>query len=253
MLHLRVFWPTQARAVNHHPNHHHAGAVCWFSGMAMANQRTPSPRASVEGVGQGWCVRVLFILADWPRKKTISIYIRFFYYSASFPPLCHQNDVVAPPALRPKVISPLLSLFHHARMFFLVVAYIHQTAAIKDDKVIYFHYLFVAQFDGPNDGMASPHTLCPLCASSLTSPVPRKLTFSWLLCVIIKQRPPKARDQSLFLCGGKWPPKQTNPPWRMAPPNQMASALHCTIGSGSAMHWWHRWSTHGGRGQSCWR
>jgi len=114
-----------------------------------------------------------------------------------------------------------------------------------------FWLLFVDQFDVPNDGMASPHTLCPLCASSLTSPVSRKLTFGWLLCVIIKQRPPKARDQSLyFLMWWQMTAKSNKP--TMAQPNLMESALHGTIGSGGAMRWWHRWSTHGGRGQSRW-
>jgi hypothetical protein len=38
----------------------------------MANKPTPPPGASVEGVGQGRCARVLFNSADRPRKKLVT-------------------------------------------------------------------------------------------------------------------------------------------------------------------------------------
>ena len=39
----------------------------------------------------------------------------------------------------------------------------------------------------------------------------------------------------------------------MVPPNPPAGALYGSIGSSGAMSWWHRWHTHGERGQSQWR
>jgi hypothetical protein len=50
---------------------HHGGAICYYIGMAMANQPTPPPGATAEGVGQGRCARVLFNSADWPIKISL--------------------------------------------------------------------------------------------------------------------------------------------------------------------------------------
>ena len=38
----------------------------------MANKPTPPPGASVEGVGQERCARVLFNSADRPKKKLVT-------------------------------------------------------------------------------------------------------------------------------------------------------------------------------------
>ena len=53
-------------------HHHHGGAVCCYSGMAVANQSPVPPGASLKGVGRGRCARVLFNLADRPKKKIIT-------------------------------------------------------------------------------------------------------------------------------------------------------------------------------------
>jgi hypothetical protein len=45
--------------------------------MDVANQPTPPPGASLEGVGQGQFTRVLLSLTMQPRKKLISINNRF--------------------------------------------------------------------------------------------------------------------------------------------------------------------------------
>jgi hypothetical protein len=47
----------------------HGGAVLRNSGMDVANQPTPPPGASSEGVGRGWFTRVLLSLTMQPRKK----------------------------------------------------------------------------------------------------------------------------------------------------------------------------------------
>ncbi len=40
--------------------HHHAGAVCWVSGMGIVNQLTPPPGAYAEGADGGQRCRVLY-------------------------------------------------------------------------------------------------------------------------------------------------------------------------------------------------
>ncbi len=64
---------------------HHGGAVCRGSGIAMANQPTPPPGASAEGVRRGRCARVLFNLADRPRKKIITKLNDLFYVFTPYP------------------------------------------------------------------------------------------------------------------------------------------------------------------------
>ena len=59
---------------------------------------------------------------------------------------------------------------------------------------------------------------------------------------------PRPRPPLYFLMGCVSAPKTREP--TAAPPNPTAHALHgTTIGSGGAMSWWCRSSTHGGRGQ----
>ena len=60
-------------------------SICQYSGMAMANQPTPPPGASAEGVGQGRCLRVSFGLADRPRKKLITKLNILFYFITPYP------------------------------------------------------------------------------------------------------------------------------------------------------------------------
>jgi hypothetical protein len=52
-------------------------------GMAMVNQPTPPPGASVEGVGRLRSARVFFNLADRPIKKLIS---KLNYYFSLYNP-----------------------------------------------------------------------------------------------------------------------------------------------------------------------
>ena len=97
-------------------HHHQGGAVCYYSGMVMANQPTPPPGASAEWVGGGWCPRVLFNLHDWPRKKLL---LNLIYYILihSICTCCCQNDGITPlctlppsqtsSSLYPMLLSPL--------------------------------------------------------------------------------------------------------------------------------------------------
>ena len=55
----------------------HGGAVRHDSGMDVANQPTPPPGASSEGVGRGWFTRVMLSLTMGPRKNLIYINNRF--------------------------------------------------------------------------------------------------------------------------------------------------------------------------------
>ena len=86
--------------------------------------------------------------------------------------------------------------------------------AIKHDSVFYFCYFFVDQFDSPNNWTTLHHMIRPLHASSLPSPVPRMPTFGWLLSVIIKRQPPKARDRSISLFFDVEANGHRNQPWR---------------------------------------
>ena len=78
-------------------HHHHGGTVCRDSGMAMANQPVLPPGASLERVGRGRCVRVLFNLADRPIKINYETQQFILDLSILFAPYCHQNDAIAPP------------------------------------------------------------------------------------------------------------------------------------------------------------
>ena len=117
---------------------HHGGAICQCSGLAMVNQPTPPPGASAEGVGQGRCVRVSFNLADWPREKK-SIHIKFILLICN-PSISSPSKQCSSTPCTPShgCISSPFPLPPCPHVFLLVVACIHQTVAIKDNKVIFF-------------------------------------------------------------------------------------------------------------------
>ncbi len=69
-----------------------------------------------------------------------------------------------------------------------------------------------------------PHTFCRDCVSSIMIPSPLTPTFSWLLHLTSKQRPPKAKTPSsslIFWWVGFWCPKQGNQPWRLQTRHQV--------------------------------
>ncbi len=168
--------------------------------MDVANQPTPPPAASLEGVGQGWSLRVLYNYADWPRKKIISKpnnFILIFMSSQLLlvPKWWNQTPCVLPPSLtsspmytppRPHVFGWLLcapsSIGGHLR-----------------PGVFYFYYFCVAQFNNRGVETASSHTLYHRRASfpMLIQPLPS--TTSWLLGIFIDWRPPKAKATPIAL------------------------------------------------------
>ena len=94
-------------------HHHHGGAVCCYSGMAVANQSPVPPGASLKGVGRGQCLRVLFNLADRPRKIITKLNVFYPLSNLQRP----QNDGIALPPRIPLVTYPLYAPLCRGRLF----------------------------------------------------------------------------------------------------------------------------------------
>ena len=103
-------------------HNHHGGAICCYSSMTVANQSPIPPGTSLKGAGRRRCARVLFNLADWPRKKLITnlsnifqvyqLYLRLVTAKimVSHPPTLTPGHASSPcyPPLRPPVFGWLL-------------------------------------------------------------------------------------------------------------------------------------------------
>jgi hypothetical protein len=141
--------------------------------MDVANQPTPPPGASLEGVGRGQFTGVLLSLTMRPRKKLISInnglILILFLIDHNHP----QNNGITSPKQSTLVKPPLLYCLLHARLFLVgCCVYPHQLAAILGLGVIHFILLFCCPNCHPNNGTMSLHMLQPLQALSPTSHLP---------------------------------------------------------------------------------
>ncbi len=143
--------------------------------MAVANQPALPPGASLEGVGQEQCARILFNLADWLRKKIItklndSFYVFTFNSTSNAPKTmelhfpCTSRLSNLPSTLQPQVFGWLLHLK------------LSTGGHLRPWCILYFIF-FVDQFAAPNDRTVSPHALPAQRASALTPhlPVPPSL------------------------------------------------------------------------------
>ena len=93
--------------------------------MGLANKPTPPPGASTEGVGRGWCGRVLFNSPNRPRKKLITILnniFTFIYFICTLLPPKWWNN--SPSAHSCPVEPPLHFLFPYAEYSWLVVVWL---------------------------------------------------------------------------------------------------------------------------------
>ena len=167
--------------------HNHGGTICRDSSMDVANQTTPPPGASLEGVGRGWFTRVLLSLTMRPRKKIISInngYILvllldwsllpqkwWHYISQAITPSQTSSPVSPPPG--PSISGWLLC----------VSSLIGSRLRPRRDS---FFIIFCCPNHHPNDGATSSHMLQPPRALSPTSFLQLSLISGWLLCVFIK-------------------------------------------------------------------
>jgi hypothetical protein len=85
--------------------------MCHDSGMDVANQPTPPPGASLEGVDRGWFTRVLLSSTMRLRKKLTSINNRFilvllFDWSLSPPKWWHYISQAITPCQTSSPVSP---------------------------------------------------------------------------------------------------------------------------------------------------
>ncbi len=129
--------------------------------MDVANQPTPPPGASLEGVGRGWCMRVLLSLTMRLRKKIIYfnngfILVLLFNWSLSPPNRWHYISQAI------TVEPPLLYHLLQDRLFLVgCCVYPHQSAAVLGLGVIHFILFFHCPNCHPNIGTTSPYTLQP--------------------------------------------------------------------------------------------
>ena len=168
--------------------------------MDVANQPTPPPGASLEGVDQGRFMRVLFNSVDRPRKKLITK-LNILFYS---PPLSNlerpPNDGIALPPHVPLVAYPLNSPLHCGCLFLVgCCVLVRQLAANLCHRVFYIYHFCIAPFNITNDGTVFPHALHPQRVTSPDSLPPPMPTLGWLLCFPFKFWPLKAKAMPITL------------------------------------------------------
>ena len=168
--------------------------------MAIGNQPALPPGASSEGVGRGRCARVLFNLADRPRKKLITKLNIFFVFTpyptynapkmmaSHFPHSSCSSNI---PSMLPSVTIPCFWL--------VVVFWFADWRPINATMYCIFYNFCVAPFDVPNNGTVFPHALHPSRATSPDSLPPQMLTIGWLMCFPFMFRPLKAKTMPITL------------------------------------------------------
>jgi hypothetical protein len=140
--------------------------------MAVANQPALPPGASLEGVGQGQCARVLFNSADRPRKKLITILNDLFYVStfnstSNAPKTMELRFPCASCLSNLPSIQPSIA----AASFWLVVAFKIVDELPFKAAVYFIFYIFCRSICHPKqwDGVP-PRAPCPARLCSNTPP-----------------------------------------------------------------------------------
>ena len=179
------------------------------------------------------------------RPRPPCILIQFFFANSDTP-----NDTKTFPPRSPPSAPPLYRPpYRFCR--FLVGCYVPPLIGGHLKATMYFNMIFfvVAHFDTPNDTTTFPPR-SPPSAPPLYRNLFRIRRLLVGCCVVpsigghLRSRPCLPLNISIGLVLAP----QTGEP-TAALPNPMASALHGPIGSGGAMSWGHRCSTHGGRGR----
>ena len=172
--------------------HHHGGAICCNSSMAVANQPVLPLGVSLEGVGQGQCVSVLLNLADRLRKKkrlNSTIYFSFINSICALSPprtmILHMPHAL-PWSRTLSILSSIVNAFIGGQFMPLCISFS-------------FQFFCVGPFEVQNNGTAFPHMLHPPHATSSTSKLPLTLINGWLLCFPFKFWPLKAKATPIAL------------------------------------------------------
>ncbi len=117
-------------------------------------------------------------------------------------------------------------------------------------------YLFCQIISHPQTmGNRPPHTFQPGFTSSPTHPLMLTPSSIWLLFILIKRWPSKAKAPllSLLFDASYSPPQASKPTTASTTPT--ARGLHMALGSGGTMIWWLWGQSHwrvGWHGSSCW-
>ena len=133
--------------------------------MAVANQPALPPGASLEGVGQGRCARVLFNSADQPRKKIITKLNNLFYVFTSY------STSNAPKTMDCCSFPPCYPLSWRPVFCWLLRLKSSTGGHLRSWCILYYIFL-VDQFTASNDGTVSPHALPAQRSSALTPSLP---------------------------------------------------------------------------------
>ncbi len=94
---------------------------------------------------------------------------------------------------------PSFTSFVAPACFWLVVVWFSFVGGRLRPRRIFVVVLFLCWFAAPSEETTPPHTFRPGRLSSLMTLPPSMLTFGWLLCPSIKQRPSKAKGPSILL------------------------------------------------------
>jgi hypothetical protein len=87
----------------------------------------------------------------------------------------------------------------HPRVFGWLLCATSSNAGHLRSRHIFDYLFFHHSFNGQNNTMASPHTLRPNHASTLSLSKPQTPNIGWLLYPIIKRQPPKANTPPISL------------------------------------------------------
>ena len=204
--------------------------------MAVVNQPVLPPGASLEGVGPGRCARVLFNLADRPRRKLINKLNNLFYvftsYSTSNAP--KTMELRFPRASCSTHLPSILPSVAVASFWLVVALIINDRRPFK--AVVYFIlYIFCRSIHRPKrwDGV-------PLCAplpTRLRSIIPPTASANywvdcWLLSLIGSHLRPRPRLPLYFLMRLALVLQSTEPATTRA--HRMTRTCFRPIGSGGA-------------------
>ena len=182
----------------------------------MVNHPTPPLGASAEGVGWGWYSSVYTNLLIWLRKKNTrhnNLFLVLIFYWALLPPKWWYCI--------PHVINPGWTASHGTlppgKFFFGWLLCSPSSSLGGHLRPICINLLLIFRHSNfcPKWWTTSPHALQPPCNTYSTFTLSQLSIPGWLLCVIVKFLPLKAKEHPSLIfdkcCFA--PIKQANQPW----------------------------------------